>query len=75
MQKSRLLQSVTVPLASIILLSPVFFQNTSSSPLHSVPADHTLSIVLNCSDTNGIIRSFEEIDDGPAPVKPVVYGR
>ncbi|HVQ00057.1 MAG TPA: hypothetical protein VMT57_00940, partial [Candidatus Thermoplasmatota archaeon] len=38
------------------------------SPIHPVPADQTLTILLNCSDTNGIIRPFGEINDGPAPV-------
>ena len=68
MQNARLLQSILVLLASILLLSTVFDRSVSSNPFHPVPTDRTLSIALNCSDTNGIIRPFGEINDGPAPV-------
>jgi xylan 1,4-beta-xylosidase len=68
MRKSHPFLRVTVLLAAVVLLSPVFYLNGTSSPMRPVPTDHTLSIVLNCSDTNGIIRPFAEINDGPAPV-------
>jgi xylan 1,4-beta-xylosidase len=68
MQKSRSLLSITVFLVGITLLSPVVFQRASPSPMHLVPGNQTLTIPLNCSDTNGIIRPFGEINDGPAAV-------
>jgi len=68
MQKSRTSQIITFLLVILTVLSPTFFLRVSSSPVHQAPVEQTLSILLNCSDINGIIRPFGEINDGPAPV-------
>jgi xylan 1,4-beta-xylosidase len=55
-------------LGIIITLSPILSLIRAPSAVHLQPIEEPLSILLNCSDTNGIIRSFGEINDGPAPV-------
>jgi xylan 1,4-beta-xylosidase len=53
----------------IMTILPVLSLQASLSAPASPTMEDTLTILLNCSDINGYIRPFTEINDGPAPVK------
>lgn len=52
-----------------LILSGLYTETLSPSIAHQMNVSDSLSIELNCSDLNGVIRPFAEINDGPAPMK------
>jgi hypothetical protein len=56
-------------LAVLLLLTPtITFATTTKAPIQ--PTTDTLTITLNCTQTNGLIRPYSQINDGPLPIKP-----
>jgi hypothetical protein len=68
MHYSYIRHGIVFSLGVILILSAFFPPTFSSSFDSSTSGKGALTIQLNCSNTNGIIRPFGEINDGPAPV-------
>jgi xylan 1,4-beta-xylosidase len=62
-------QLIVVMLCIGIFLSVSVTMTMSSSSSQTQKLQESLSISLNCSHLNGMIRPFAEVNDGPAPMK------
>ena len=68
--QNSLTHHVVVFVLGFLISSCILLPSTVSPTIvHPFAINDSLYITLNCSNLNGVIRPFAEINDGPAPIK------